>query len=88
MQPWRVVTLTVYACTAFVVAGWAQTPDGAEPQQLLDVRDPVKNQPVEPERKGFPAWLKLGVELRGRAESGEDCAPDRPVIRGTAIVPR
>jgi len=69
MQPWRVVTLAIYACTAVAVAGWAQPPEGAEPRQLMDV--PVKDQPVEPGRKGLPAWLKLGVELRGRAESGE-----------------
>src|SRR5215471_4862754 len=69
MQPWRVVTLAIYACTAVAVAGWAQPPEGAEPRQLMDV--PVKDQPVEPGRKGLLAWLKLGVELRGRAESGE-----------------
>lgn len=70
----RVNRRLVVAWAQFICIGppaglLGQAPEGSEPRQSLSPEAPNQDQP-RGYNKGLPAWLKLGVELRGRAESG------------------
>ena len=57
------------AWAAVPMTSLAQAPEGTEQQQPTPGPEASDQRQPRKERKGLPSWLKLGVELRGRAES-------------------
>ena len=64
-----VISWTLFIWTGLPVTVLAQVPAALEQQQSPGVEASKTEPPVGRNHKVLPAWLKLGVELRGRAES-------------------
>src|SRR3954453_590236 len=64
-----VISLTLSIWTGLPVTVLAQVPAVLEQQQSRGLEASKPEQPIGRNRRGLPPWLKLGVELRGRAES-------------------
>lgn len=64
-----VISWTLFIWTGLPVTVLAQAPAALEQQQSPGVEASKTEPPVGRNHKVLPAWLKLGVELRGRAES-------------------
>jgi hypothetical protein len=71
MQGWRAIFCALSAWITLGAVSLAQAPDGTEQQQSPTAEGSDQEQPVVHNNKRLPAWLKLGVELLGRAESGD-----------------
>ena len=56
---------------AWALVSWAQAPEGTEPRKTPSVEASDQEQPDQ-QHKRLPGWLKLGFELRGRAESNNE----------------
>ena len=64
-----VISWALFIWTGLPATVLAQAPAVLEPQQDPGLEASRPEQPGGHNRKALPAWLKLGVELRGRAES-------------------